>query len=203
MSCCSMVRIRSTSLEQQAFESLLLELDANLLLHLALGHRCGHTTAGLHACVHVCVLAGVHPERGSHSVVTLPCSHVCMCSCVVWDTGCRNRKTGSPRALWYGLEFIRFTLNRCWSNTRSSARGSGSDNGSSSADSSGGSSDAGDGGWSSGSSHLLRAHIRGHDVSRDFEAACRRCVWVAWVGGAQVPLSLHGADVQPCVALPA
>lgn len=35
----SFVRIRSTSLEQQAFETLVLELDANLLLHLALGHR--------------------------------------------------------------------------------------------------------------------------------------------------------------------
>jgi hypothetical protein len=42
---CSFVRIRSTSLEQQAFESLLLELDANLLLALALGHRCGHNAA--------------------------------------------------------------------------------------------------------------------------------------------------------------
>lgn len=41
---CSVVRIRSTSLEQQAFESLLLELDANLLLHLALGHRWAQAT---------------------------------------------------------------------------------------------------------------------------------------------------------------
>jgi hypothetical protein len=37
----SFVRIRSTSLEQQAFESLMLELDASFLLALALGHRWG------------------------------------------------------------------------------------------------------------------------------------------------------------------
>eukprot|EP00879_Flechtneria_rotunda_P014313 GHRR01014953.1.p1 GENE.GHRR01014953.1~~GHRR01014953.1.p1 ORF type:complete len:127 (+),score=30.24 GHRR01014953.1:233-613(+) len=34
----SVVRIRSTSLEQQSFEKLVLELDANFLLTLALGH---------------------------------------------------------------------------------------------------------------------------------------------------------------------
>jgi hypothetical protein len=31
--------MRSTCLEQQAFEALMLELDANLLLAAALGHR--------------------------------------------------------------------------------------------------------------------------------------------------------------------
>jgi hypothetical protein len=38
---CSVVRLRSTCLEQQSFEALLLELDANLLLAAALGHRWG------------------------------------------------------------------------------------------------------------------------------------------------------------------
>lgn len=35
----SVVRMRSTCLEQQGFEALMLELDANLLLAAALGHR--------------------------------------------------------------------------------------------------------------------------------------------------------------------
>lgn len=43
---CSVVRIRSTCLEQQLFEALMLELDANLLLALALGHRCGTELGG-------------------------------------------------------------------------------------------------------------------------------------------------------------
>jgi hypothetical protein len=38
---CSVVRMRSTCLEQQSFEALMLELDANLLLAAALGHRYG------------------------------------------------------------------------------------------------------------------------------------------------------------------
>jgi hypothetical protein len=102
-----------------------------------------------------------------HSLQLLSCAVLCcvaaVCSCVVWDTGCRNRKTGAPRALWYGLEFIRFALNRCWCNTASSS------NASSNADD-----DGSIAGASSSSNVLLRAHIRGHDVSKDFEAVCRR-----------------------------
>jgi hypothetical protein len=37
--CCSFVRIQSTACEQQRFEQLMLELDADLLMHLALGYR--------------------------------------------------------------------------------------------------------------------------------------------------------------------
>jgi hypothetical protein len=72
-------------------------------------------------------------------VLSLP-GYLCIlaCSCIVWDCGCRNKHNGAPRALWYGLEFVRFALQRFW---------------------------LGEGG---------PAHLRGHNVSRDFEAACRR-----------------------------
>jgi hypothetical protein len=55
----------------------------------------------------------------------------------VWDCGCRNKHNGAPRALWYGLEFVRFALQHFW---------------------------LGAGG---------PAHLRGHNVAKDFEAACR------------------------------
>lgn len=29
------------------------------------------------------------------------------CRCLVWDFGSRNLKRGVPRAVWYGLEFLR------------------------------------------------------------------------------------------------
>ncbi len=34
--------------------------------------------------------------------------------CLVWDFGSRNKKRGVPRALWYGLEFVRFALALTW-----------------------------------------------------------------------------------------
>eukprot|EP00958_Prasinococcus_capsulatus_P028891 scaffold7227_cov399-Prasinococcus_capsulatus_cf.AAC.3 len=38
--------------------------------------------------------------------------------CVVWDYGSRNRKNvpleGVPRAAWYGVEFIRYCLDKLW-----------------------------------------------------------------------------------------
>lgn len=64
-------------------------------------------------------------------------SSSCLCSCIIWDCGCRNRHNGAPRAIWYGLEFVRFALNRFWLDRRDPA------------------------------------HLRGHDVSASFEAACR------------------------------
>ena len=67
------VRIQSTLCEVGDMEKMLLELDANLLVSLALGY-----------------------------------------SCVVYDFGSRDKKRGVPRALWYGLEFTRFALNRYW-----------------------------------------------------------------------------------------
>lgn len=69
----SFVRIQSTLCEQQQFEKMMNFLDADLLLHLALG-RC----------------------------------------CIVIDYGSRNKKRGAPRALWMGLEFVRFALMRLW-----------------------------------------------------------------------------------------
>jgi hypothetical protein len=33
---------------------------------------------------------------------------------MVYDYGSRNKKRGVPRALWYGLEFVRFALNWVW-----------------------------------------------------------------------------------------
>ena len=35
-------------------------------------------------------------------------------SCVVYDYGSRDKKRGAPRALWYGLEFVRYALNVEW-----------------------------------------------------------------------------------------
>ena len=35
-------------------------------------------------------------------------------SCVVYDYGSRDKKRGVPRALWYGLEFVRYALNVEW-----------------------------------------------------------------------------------------
>eukprot|EP00873_Tetraselmis_striata_P034331 jgi/Tetstr1/454595/TSEL_041489.t1 len=66
-------RVQSTACEQQKFEQLMNEIDANLLMSLAAGH-----------------------------------------CCLVWDYGSRNRKRAVPRAIWYGLEFARFALNKEW-----------------------------------------------------------------------------------------
>lgn len=30
------------------------------------------------------------------------------------DFGSRNKKRGAPRAVWYGLEFVRYALRRLW-----------------------------------------------------------------------------------------
>lgn len=67
------LRLPSTRCEQQQFEQLMNDLDADLLMRLALG-QC----------------------------------------CLVHDFGSRNKKRGAPRAVWYGLEFIRFALRRLW-----------------------------------------------------------------------------------------
>ncbi|KAK9821651.1 hypothetical protein WJX74_004456 [Apatococcus lobatus] len=34
--------------------------------------------------------------------------------CLVYDLGSRNRVQGAPKAIWYGLEFIRFVLEMLW-----------------------------------------------------------------------------------------
>lgn len=33
---------------------------------------------------------------------------------MIWDCGSRNRNNGAPRAVWYGVEFVRYALNRFW-----------------------------------------------------------------------------------------
>jgi hypothetical protein len=60
------------------------------------------------------------------------------CSIIVWDTGSRHQRSGAPRALWYGAEFIRYALQRMWCGAGGSA------------------------------------HVRGHNVARDFEQTCRK-----------------------------
>ena len=32
----------------------------------------------------------------------------------MWDFGSRNKKRGVPRAVWYGLEFLRFAATTVW-----------------------------------------------------------------------------------------
>jgi hypothetical protein len=32
----------------------------------------------------------------------------------VYDFGSRNKKRGAPRAIWYGLELVRYVLERAW-----------------------------------------------------------------------------------------
>lgn len=34
--------------------------------------------------------------------------------CLVYDFGSRNKKRGAPRAIWYGLEFVRYALSKLW-----------------------------------------------------------------------------------------
>mmetsp|Transcript_1782 Transcript_1782/g.4509 ORF Transcript_1782/g.4509 Transcript_1782/m.4509 type:complete len:334 (-) Transcript_1782:585-1586(-) len=75
------IRIQSTACEQQKWESLIVDLDANLLMSLALG-QC----------------------------------------CLVWDYGSRHLATGNPRALWLGLEFIRYACTKMWLGREAAAR---------------------------------------------------------------------------------
>lgn len=37
---------------------------------------------------------------------------------LVYDFGSRNKKRGAPRALWYGLEFLKYVLGYVWYNDR-------------------------------------------------------------------------------------
>jgi hypothetical protein len=66
------VRIQSTHCENKAFEKMLLTLDSNFLMWLALGYEC-----------------------------------------VVYDFGARN---DTSKAVYYGLEWIRYVLNKRWFN---------------------------------------------------------------------------------------
>ena len=65
------IRIQSTACEQKRWDFILQDLDTDLLMNLALGHKC-----------------------------------------VVYDYG----HNGVPRALWQGVEFVRYVLSRRWLN---------------------------------------------------------------------------------------
>ena len=69
------VRMQSTHLEANRYDSFLEELDHNLLMHLALGYRC-----------------------------------------FIYDYGSRKMDSmvGQARALWQGVLWTRFALNRMW-----------------------------------------------------------------------------------------
>jgi|MDSW01.1.fsa_nt_gb hypothetical protein len=75
-------------------------------------------------------------------------------SVVVVDYGSRDRKRGAPRALWYGLEFVRYALNRAWFGYK------------------GGEEEDGGGGGESGGGGTAGAHYvpvcRGKNVTNDF-----------------------------------
>lgn len=66
----------------------------------------------------------------SFSLFRIVLPHSAAPSCVVFDCGSRSANGGVPRALWYGLELVRYSLNRLWldrnsSSNRSSRSGGG------------------------------------------------------------------------------
>jgi hypothetical protein len=102
-------------------------------------------------------------------------------SCYVWDLGSRNKKRGAPRALWAGLEFVRWCLDTRWLHRPGGGSGgggggeSGGESGSEGAGS--GSDDGGDSGGGGGGAAPRpppQAHLRGHRVTAEFEAHARR-----------------------------
>ena len=70
------IRIQSTWCEQKLWEKIILDLDNNFLMKLAIGEKC-------------CVL----------------------------DFTSRHRKNGASRAIWQGLSWIRYCLERAWFKT--------------------------------------------------------------------------------------
>lgn len=67
--------------------------------------------------------------------------------CFVWDYGSRNPESGVPRALWYGLEWVRFACARSWGKAPSECK--------------------------SRDDALPRALLRGKDVRSSFEERYR------------------------------
>jgi hypothetical protein len=55
-----------------------------------------------------------HPESHPFQRLSAEPPHPSGYNCMVYDYGSRNKKRGVPRALWYGLEFVRFALNWVW-----------------------------------------------------------------------------------------
>lgn len=68
---CRFIRIQSTHLEQNHFEEVLMDLDNDLLMNLALGNKC-----------------------------------------IIHDKASRRGKLS--RAVWYGIPWIRYALERAW-----------------------------------------------------------------------------------------
>lgn len=68
---CRFIRIQSTHLEQNHFEEVLMDLDNDLLMNLALGNKC-----------------------------------------IIHDKASRGGKLS--RAVWYGIPWIRYALERAW-----------------------------------------------------------------------------------------
>jgi len=89
----SVSRIQSTYCEQAKWDELIIETDPNLLLSLATGNWC----------------ARLRQRHAANRPLTIATR-----SCLVWDFGSRNRKRGVPRAIWYGLEFLRYAATQSW-----------------------------------------------------------------------------------------
>jgi hypothetical protein len=70
--------------------------------------------------LHLCRLQSSHCEASRPDLLlrTLETSMLFQLAkghCVlVYDFGSRNKKRGAPRALWMGIEFVRWTLDRVW-----------------------------------------------------------------------------------------
>ncbi|EFJ44106.1 hypothetical protein VOLCADRAFT_95748 [Volvox carteri f. nagariensis] len=107
----SFVRIQSTACEQQNLEALISELDPNLLINLALGHWYEEYIGGGEDWQHACGGLGVGWATGMN-VLDID-KYIDKYICLVYDCGSRGRN-GTPRALWYGLEFVRYTLSKLW-----------------------------------------------------------------------------------------
>ena len=111
------LRLPSTRCEQQQFEALVNDLDANLLMRLALGQWCG-LDAMLWAGVAPLPCRAAKPaDTGANTAPNAAPPR----SCLVHDFGSRNKKRGAPRAVWYGLEFVRYALRSLWLDERGAA----------------------------------------------------------------------------------
>lgn len=103
----------------------------------------------------------------------------------VWDLGSRNKLHGAPRALWSGLEFVRWLLDYVWAPEPPDGGGAGGADGidaeragasgrpgvgvgSGSDGETGGSGGGGESSGSGGSRAPPEAHLRGHRVTARF-----------------------------------
>lgn len=110
-----------------------------LLMNAGLHHHCGYIRIQSTYCEQG-HLEKLISELDSSLLLHLALGHCCL----VYDFGSRNKKRGAPRAIWYGLEFIRYALARSWDLPLLGDK-------------------VGTGGGQ-------RAYLRGHDASKSFEA---------------------------------